>query len=121
MNPRPRRMLAAMAATGVAALAVLVGLNHGGQTASAAQYGPTDFTVESTADAVDSNLSDGICATAAGDCTLRAAIQEANANDGSITIHVPAGTYALSIEGRGEDAAATGDLDITDDVTIEGA
>src|SRR5437870_7834442 len=35
---------------------------------------------------------------------------------------VPAGTYLLTIAGRGEDAAATGDLDITDDVTtITGA
>src|SRR2546426_3114431 len=79
------------------------------------------FTVNDTADAVDAVLGDGTCATAGGTCTLRAAIQEANALPGSDTIMVPADTYLLTIEGRDEDAAVTGDLDITDDVTITGA
>ncbi len=78
------------------------------------------FTVNDTADAVDA--PPGVsCATAGGRCTLRAAIQEANAHTGEDTIMVPAGTYLLMIPGRGEDAAAMGDLDITDDVTITGA
>ena len=34
---------------------------------------------------------------------------------------VPAGTYTLSIAGTGEDAAADGDLDVTDDVTVTGS
>src|SRR2546428_4296509 len=79
------------------------------------------FTVNDPADAVDAAPGDGRCATAGGSCTLRAAIQEANAHTGADTIMVPAGTYPLTIAGRGEDAAATGDLDITDDVTIIGA
>src|SRR6266403_2126742 len=80
------------------------------------------FTVnDDTADAVDAAPGDGRCATAGGTCTLRAAIQEANAHTGADTIMVPAGTYLLMIPGRGEDAAAMGDLDITDDVTITGA
>ncbi len=37
------------------------------------------FTVDTTADAGDDNVGDGICHTAADECTLRAAIQEANA------------------------------------------
>jgi CSLREA domain-containing protein len=37
------------------------------------------FTVTSTIDAVDAVPGDGVCATAANQCTLRAAIQEANA------------------------------------------
>ena len=37
------------------------------------------FNVNSTQDAVDLNPGDGICATATGECTLRAAIQETNA------------------------------------------
>ena len=78
------------------------------------------FTVNDTADAVDAVL-DGNCATAGGTCTLRAAIQEANAHSGPDTIMVPAGTYLLTILGRGEDMAATGDLNITDDLTIIGA
>jgi uncharacterized repeat protein (TIGR01451 family) len=40
---------------------------------------------------------------------------------GADTISVPAGTYALSIPGTAENAAATGDLDITDSLTLTGA
>ncbi|MEW5985446.1 MAG: choice-of-anchor Q domain-containing protein, partial [Chloroflexota bacterium] len=80
----------------------------------------TTLTVNSTLDAVDANPGDGVCATAAGACTLRAAVQEANALVGMDTIIVPAGTYDLSILGSGEDATATGDLDILDDLTITG-
>jgi CSLREA domain-containing protein len=79
------------------------------------------FTVNSTADVVDATPGDGICATAAGTCTLRAAIQESNALPGADTVIVPAGTYTLTIPGRGETAAATGDLDITDSLTVTGA
>jgi hypothetical protein len=55
------------------------------------------------------------------DCSLRGAILAANANPGADTIMLPANTYTLTITGRGEDVAATGDLDITGDVTIVGA
>ncbi|MEW5989035.1 MAG: choice-of-anchor Q domain-containing protein, partial [Chloroflexota bacterium] len=79
------------------------------------------FTVNSTIDAVDANPGDGICATAAGECTLRAAVQEANALAGADAITLPAGVIELTIEGTGEDAAATGDLDLTDDVSLTGA
>ena len=79
------------------------------------------FTVDSTLDAVDANLGDGVCATATHVCTLRAAIQEANAFAGADTITLPAGMYTLSIPGPLEDEAATGDLDITDDLTLTGA
>src|ERR1051326_517059 len=84
------------------------------------------FTVNSTTDAVDANPGNGVCATAAGQCTLSAAIQEANASHGADTISLPAGTYTLTIAGRNEDAAATGDLDIDDSssnstLTINGA
>ena len=40
---------------------------------------PATFTVNSTADAGDANTGDGVCATTGGVCTLRAAIQQANA------------------------------------------
>jgi CSLREA domain-containing protein len=41
------------------------------------------FTANSTADLVDANPGDGVCgANPAGDCTLRAAIMEANALGG---------------------------------------
>lgn len=77
-----------------------------------------NFTVNSTVDAVDANPGDNICATTSGICTLRAAIQEANALVGNDTIILPANIYTLSIIGPGEDIAATGDLDIVSDLTI---
>jgi len=79
------------------------------------------FTVNSIVDAVDATPGDGICATAGAVCTLRAAIQEANALAGADVITVPAGTYTLSIAGAGEELAATGDLDVLANVTINGA
>ncbi len=79
------------------------------------------FNVNNSADTVDSSPGDGNCADAFGNCTLRAAVMEANALAGTHTINLPAGTYTLTIAGRGENAAATGDLDITGDLTIAGA
>ena len=63
----------------------------------------------------DSN--DGTCNA---DCSLREAIIAANATAAADTIRVPAGGHVLSITGAGEDAAATGDLDILNPVTIVG-
>ena len=77
--------------------------------------------VNSVLDKVDLAPGDGIVNTGTpGEVTLRAAIMEANALVGADEIQLPAGTYTLSIAGTGEDAAATGDLDITDDLTISG-
>jgi CSLREA domain-containing protein len=80
------------------------------------------FVVNSTADVVDAAPGNGVCATAGNVCTLRAAIQEANALAGAPhTIVLPAGTYTLTIPGRNEGAAATGDLNITAGLIISGA
>jgi CSLREA domain-containing protein len=80
-----------------------------------------DFRVDSITDEPDGARGDGRCATAAGRCTLRAAIMEANATPGLDQVTVPSGVYKLGLEGTGEDAAATGDLDITDDLHLIGA
>ena len=48
------------------------------------QLSGTTFTVDSTGDGGDSSSSDGTCDVGDGNCTLRAAIQEANRVDGSI-------------------------------------
>lgn len=72
----------------------------------------TTFEVNSFDDSVDANLGDGVAADTLGRCTLRAAVMEANAWPGDDTINLPAGTYALSLGGPAEDAAASGDLDV---------
>ncbi len=79
------------------------------------------FTVDTTVDAVDASPGDGFCSTIAARCTLRAAVQEANALAGPTEIVLGAGTHLLSIPGDDEDASATGDLDVLDDVGIRGA
>lgn len=84
------------------------------------------FTVNATGDAPDANPGDGICAISAtlgGHCTLRAAVQEANARSGADTIVLSPQSYSLSIVGLDVDAsAAVGDLDLTDPagVAIQG-
>ena len=53
---------------------------------------------------------------------LREAIIAVNSDSASgYTITLGAGTFTLSIGGVNEDASATGDLDITSDITIVGA
>jgi CSLREA domain-containing protein len=79
------------------------------------------FVVNSTLDTVDAAPGDGFAADAMGQVSLRAAIQEANALPGDDTIVLGAGTYSLTLIGSGEQAAATGDLDIAGDLTIIGA
>ena len=79
------------------------------------------FAVNTTDDAVDVNPGDGFAEDAQGRTTLRAAVMEANALAGSDSISLGAGVYSLSIEGRGENDSATGDLDILSDITIVGA
>jgi RHS repeat-associated protein/CSLREA domain-containing protein len=48
--------------------------------------GITAITVNSTADEADRDPTDGVCDTGSGDCTLRAAIEQANAKPGKDTI-----------------------------------
>lgn len=84
----------------------------------------TTFLLNDTADRVDANPGDDICDSDAiedgNQCTLRAAIDEANALPGEQKIVMQAQVYTLTIAGPTEDANATGDLDITDDIEILG-
>jgi CSLREA domain-containing protein len=109
-----------------AAAAVLAGaLCFAGAGAHAARA--ADFVVNSTADLPDAKPGDQLCITAAATCTLRAAVQEANATGGSNTISIPPGHYRLKIPPAveagfaGQDDAGAGDLDITGTLTIRGA
>jgi CSLREA domain-containing protein len=79
------------------------------------------FTVNDTRDRVDSNPGNGVCRTGAGTCTLRAAIQEANARSGADLITLPPGTYMITRAPLNENSISTGDFDITAPVTIIGA
>ncbi len=81
----------------------------------------SSFSVTSTADSVDSDLTDEIGMDATGKRTLRASIQQANATIGPDTITLAAATYRFTITGRNEENAAAGDLDIKDNLTIIGA
>jgi CSLREA domain-containing protein len=78
------------------------------------------FNVNTLTDAVDSDTSDGICLTASAECSLRAAVQQANASSGADVIDLMDGIYSLSLTGIREDNAATGDLDINSEITING-
>ncbi len=102
----------------VLAVAILAGALAGSAAAA-------EIWVNSTADRPDAALADGVCDadldTPGEQVTLRAAVQHANYTPGADMIHVPAGTYALTIAGAMEGGAATGDLDITSDLSIIGA
>ncbi len=111
---RQRRTAARLARVGLLVAGVSL---FGVDRASAAT-----FTVNNTADAVDFSPGDGVCETGSGNgiCTLRAAVQEANALAGPDTIDLQAGTYTITIGGN-DDVAAKGDLDILEELTISGA
>ena len=79
------------------------------------------FTATSVLDTVDAAPGDGECADSNGACTLRAAVMEANASAGPDTIVLLEDTYPLTIGGVGEEDAATGDLDLKGNLTINGA
>jgi uncharacterized repeat protein (TIGR01451 family)/CSLREA domain-containing protein len=84
--------------------------------AAALALGDT-FTVTKTAD-----TADGVCDA---DCSLREAVQTANTNPGADVIEfaelgLSPDVYELTLGGDREDASATGDLDIREDVTIRG-
>lgn len=78
------------------------------------------FAVDTTADSLDSVTGDGLCADTQQRCSLRAAIQEANAWPGEDTIDLPAGDHVLTLTGAGEDLAASGDLDVRSALTLAG-
>lgn len=69
------------------------------------------FAVDDSADAPDLTPGDGVCATAGATCTVRAAVQEANALAGPDDVVVPAGTYVLTL----------GALAIASDLSLTGA
>ena len=63
---------------------------------STLQARATYFVVDTTADGADALPGDGVCEAVGGGCSLRAAIEEANALAGADAVIVPAGTYSVS-------------------------
>ena len=66
----------------------------------------------------EASLGNGICANTAGECTLRAAIEESNALAGAQVIFLPRGHYEDGQGVAGDDAARWGDLDVASGSTI---
>src|SRR5512143_3270606 len=72
------------------------------------------FTVDTIADQIDDDTSDGVCHTSVNTCSLRAAIMQANVIPGpGVTIILPSGTYTLTRPPVGADGADSGDLNLT--------
>ncbi len=69
----------------------------------------TSFTVNTTTDAHAANPAGGVCADSGGQCSIRAALEVANATNQTITVNIPAGTYTLSL----------GALDATDTAGVQ--
>ncbi len=79
------------------------------------------FAVVSLADTLDVVPGDGVCADESAACTLRAAIQEANASAGPDAIELGPGIHLLTRAGSLENLAASGDLDVTSEIDMAGA
>ena len=101
---------------GVCALVALLGLMPASAGAS------LTFDVDSKQDGIDADIGNDICATDKGKCTLRAAIDQANASPGSDEIELPKGTLQLTqpAASTGTGDNSTGDLDVSESVEING-
>lgn len=92
----------------------------------ATELGPVlsglSMTVSSTADAPDDNPGDRLCRSAAGECTLRAAIMEANENNSadSISLQLYA-HYVMANSGGSGFPGGSGELLVYGSTTIYGA
>ena len=110
---RQLRLLAA-----VGAGACLLAAGTAAWLPSAAQASSLTFTVNTTTDAHAAHPGEGICADAAGQCTLRAALEVAAASPSGSTVRitVPAGTYDLTL---GSLTLGSGAVPVK--VTVDGA
>ncbi|HEV7646303.1 MAG TPA: choice-of-anchor Q domain-containing protein [Pyrinomonadaceae bacterium] len=79
------------------------------------------FVVNTTGDTIDAIAGDGSCADAGSNCSLRAAISEANALAGPDIITLGAFVYTQSLGPSEENLNAGGDWDIKSNITINGA
>jgi len=76
-------------------------------------HAETIFTVDTVADEIDDDNSDGQCHTLTNACSLRAAIMQANVLSVPLTrINLPAGTYVLTRPPTAGDGDDGGDLNL---------
>lgn len=107
-------------------LILLAGLTIAPVLASCGPDPVPDFIANMPGDEPDHNPGDGFCSISPylpgpdlPDCTLRAAVMEANANDELDYFQIESGlVIELFLSGSEEDNAETGDLDILQDLEI---
>jgi CSLREA domain-containing protein len=105
-----RLIVGRLAARLLAVVALAVGSHFSATPAAAAT-----FSVTTVQDAPNVSPTGTTCQSTlpGGPCTLRAAVQAANALGGTQAISLQAaGDYRLTVVGAGEDSGRTGDLDI---------
>ncbi len=113
---------AAVSEDEAAALAMRVGPSAGGRVVlradgllvASVSAPVSTYVVDSTADTSDATPGNGVCAASGGECSFRAAIQEANA-------HAGADTITFAIPGSGVPQISTPALPVvTETITIDG-
>lgn len=72
----------------------------------------TTYIVNTLADSTDTIPGDGICLDVNGECSLRAAIMEANQVSGIVDIHFAVNGFHFLTRAGADDACLVGDLDI---------
>jgi hypothetical protein len=85
---------------------------------SAVSAAPGSFTVDDGTDLVDAGI-DGECRTVADTCSLRAAVQEANAVGGTTQVLVAPGVEVIKLDIAGAGGAEVGDLNVDAGVTVQ--
>ncbi|MFN8040949.1 MAG: Ig-like domain-containing protein [Acidimicrobiales bacterium] len=119
VDPPPRPGSRGPVVTGVAVPVVLALFATGAAVGTVTVVGARpaaaapSFTVTDLADTSDATPGDGTCATAAATCTLRAAVEEANA--------LASGTVTIAFAGDGTVHWTGGPIVVTADVDITGA
>jgi CSLREA domain-containing protein len=84
---------------------------------------PPPLVVNTAVDGDDAVPGDGVCETTAGfgECSLRAAVSEANASPGLTEIEIePDIDPVLALAGINDDTNAVGDLDVLEPILLEG-
>lgn len=123
----PIDFLVAASSAGVFDVALKVTDTYEGETTQSIKvaYYDHEITVDTQSDLVGVDVNNGICTTASGSCSLRAAVMIANhnhINNATPTIiNLPTGTFTLSIPESGpDDNGLRGDLNVQGNIYVGG-